>query len=85
MKKIKWIFAMLAALGVLAGCNVIMPNLSPTSVRKKYLLYDNKAGVGDDAKSGLRRLREQMDTIGYEVEVGRGDYKKRSATGKGEN
>ena len=73
------------ALGVLAGCNVIMPNLSPTSVRKKYLLYDNKAGVGDDAKSGLRRLREQMDAIGYEVEVGRGDYKKRSATGKGEN
>ena len=61
-------------LGVLAGCNVIMPNLSPLSVRKKYMIYDNKAGTGDDPASGLRKLREQMDSIGYEVVVSRGDY-----------
>lgn len=61
-------------LGVLAGCNVIMPNLSPLSVRKKYLLYDNKAGTGDDAAAGIRKLKEQMQAIGYDVCVGRGDY-----------
>ncbi len=61
-------------LGVLAGCNVIMPNLSPLSVRKKYMIYDNKAGTGDDPASGLKKLRQQMDTIGYDVVCSRGDY-----------
>ncbi len=61
-------------LGVLAGCNVVMPNLSPLSVRRKYMIYDNKAGTGDDPASGLMKLREQMDSIGYEVIVSRGDY-----------
>ena len=61
--------------GVLAGCNVIMPNLSPLSVRKKYMLYDNKVGTGDSAADGIEKLRAQMNEIGYEVCVGRGDYK----------
>jgi len=61
-------------LGVLAGCNVIMPNLSPLSVRKKYMLYDHKVGTEDDARAGIRKLTEQMKDIGYEIEVGRGDY-----------
>ena len=60
--------------GVLSGCNVVMPNLSPMAVRQKYLLYDNKAGVGDDGESSLHKLRAQMQQIGYEVAVGRGDY-----------
>ena len=29
-------------LGIRAGANVVMPNLSPTEVRKNYLLYDNR-------------------------------------------
>ena len=62
--------------GVLAGCNVIMPNLSPASVRKKYMLYDNKAGTDLTAAEGVALLRRQMDTIGYQVVVGRGDYQK---------
>lgn len=61
-------------LGVLAGCNVVMPNLSPLSVRKKYLLYDGKTGVDSDAAEGLRILGKQMEEIGYEVFVGRGDF-----------
>lgn len=61
-------------LGVLAGCNVVMPNLSPLSVRKKYMLYDNKAGTDDDAASGIRKLTDQMEEIGYSVVCGRGDY-----------
>lgn len=62
-------------LGVLAGCNVVMPNLSPENVRKKYMLYDNKIGTECDAESGVRLLREQMNEIGYEVICSRGDYK----------
>ena len=62
--------------GVLAGCNVVMPNLSPLSVRRKYMLYDNKAGIDMDAAAGIAALRQQMEEIGYEVVAGRGDFKK---------
>ena len=61
--------------GVLAGCNVIMPNLSPLSVRKKYILYDEKAGTNISASEGIALLRQQMEEIGYEVVIGRGDVK----------
>lgn len=60
--------------GVLAGCNIIMPNLSPLAVRKKYMLYDNKAGMDLTAEQGVALLRRQMEEIGYEVVVGRGDF-----------
>lgn len=60
--------------GVLAGCNVVMPNLSPLSVRKKYMLYDNKIGTETDAETGLSQLKKQMETIGREVVTGRGDH-----------
>ena len=66
-------------LGVLAGCNVIMPNLSPAAVRKKYMLYDNKAGTDLTAAEGIALLRQQMEEIGYEVVVGRGDFGKENA------
>ena len=65
--------------GVLAGCNVIMPNLSPMEVRKKYMLYDNKAGTNLTAAEGIALLRQQMEEIGYEVVVGRGDFGKENA------
>ena len=60
--------------GVLSGCNVVMPNLSPMAVRKKYLLYDHKAGTEDSGESSLQKLRAQMQEIGYAVAVGRGDF-----------
>ena len=63
-------------LGVLAGCNVVMPNLSPAEVRKKYMLYDNKAGTDLTAAEGIASLRRQMEEIGYTVIVGRGDFGK---------
>ncbi len=63
-------------LGVLAGCNVIMPNLSPAAVREKYMLYNNKAGTDMTAAQGIADLRRQMAEIGYEVEISRGDYGK---------
>ena len=61
--------------GVLAGCNVIMPNLSPLAVRKKYMLYDKKAGTDISAAEGIKLLCTQMEEIGYEVVIGRGDVK----------
>ena len=61
--------------GVLAGANVIMPNLSPTEVRKNYLLYDNKICVNDASSQCKNCINARMVKIGYEVEVARGDYK----------
>jgi len=60
--------------GILAGANVIMPNLSPVNVRKKYMLYDNKIATGDEAAESVASLRQSMENIGYEVVTDRGDY-----------
>ncbi|MCC2254296.1 [FeFe] hydrogenase H-cluster radical SAM maturase HydE [Ruminococcus sp. CLA-AA-H200] len=59
--------------GILAGANVVMPNLSPAQVREKYLLYDNKLCTGDEAAESLRSLDERMKAIGYHITVSRGD------------
>ena len=61
-------------LGILAGANVCMPNLSPRSVRKKYALYDNKICTGDEAAECIQCLKNRMDRIGYRVVVDRGDH-----------
>ncbi len=61
--------------GILAGANVVMPNLSPVSVRKKYLLYDNKICTGDEAAECKNCLQMRMRSIGYDVVVSRGDSK----------
>lgn len=61
--------------GILAGANVVMPNLSPQSHRQKYSLYDNKVSMGAEAAEGLRILEEQLNGIGYKISKERGDYK----------
>lgn len=63
-------------LGMQAGANVVMPNLSPTEVRKKYLLYDNKAFTGCEAAESLGLLEKSMESIGYQVVVHRGDSRR---------
>ncbi len=65
--------------GILSGANVVMPNLSPENVRGKYLLYDNKICTGKEAAQGLEELKASMASIGYQVVVDRGDYKKNTA------
>ncbi len=60
-------------LGILAGANVVMPNLSPVGVRKKYLLYDNKICTGEEAAECRSCLHNRMQKIGYEILVDRGD------------
>ncbi len=61
--------------GILAGANVVMPNLSPPSVRKKYMLYDNKVSDGAESAQCVDELRARMAAIGYDVVVDRGDRK----------
>ena len=59
--------------GILAGANVVMPNLSPLSVRKKYELYNNKISTGQESAQGLEELKKRMKEISYEVVCERGD------------
>lgn len=61
--------------GILAGANVIMPNLSPTNVRAKYMLYDNKNCTGDEASKCLMSMQHHIESIDYSFTISRGDYK----------
>lgn len=61
--------------GILAGANVVMPNLSPVNVRKKYTLYDNKICTGEEAAECRMCLQNRMNAIGYRLTVDRGDYR----------
>lgn len=61
--------------GILAGGNVVMPNLSPRAVRDKYLLYDNKICTGDEAAECRHCIEGRMNRVGYKVVVARGDSK----------
>ena len=60
--------------GILSGGNVVMPNLSPLSVRKKYMLYDGKISTDEEAAENLMRLKEKIRAIGFEVVTDRGDF-----------
>ena len=63
-------------MGILSGANVVMPNLTPPSERKKYAIYENKASSGSEAVEGLRALEQELNEIGYHIDYSRGDYKK---------
>lgn len=60
-------------LGLLAGANVVMPNLSPSDVRKDYSLYDNKLHTGVESAQGVEELKIKVKKIGYRVVTDRGD------------
>ena len=62
-------------LGILAGANVVMPNLSPIEARERYKLYDNKVCTDDVVSQGDMNLQLRMKQIGYELVCDRGDYK----------
>jgi biotin synthase len=61
--------------GLLAGANVVMPNLSPTGVRDKYMLYDNKICTGDEAAECVNCLGRRVSSTGCELVCDRGDFK----------
>jgi biotin synthase len=68
--------------GILAGANVVMPNLSPLEVRDKYLLYDNKICTGDEAAECRNCLEGRINGIGYRIVVDRGDSKQPKTAAK---
>ncbi len=61
-------------MGILAGANVIMPNISPMAVRDKYTLYDGKIYTKTEASDSIRELDIRMKEIGYYIKHVRGDY-----------
>lgn len=69
-------------LGILAGANVCMPNLSPVAVREKYALYDDKICTGDEAAECVRCLQNRIEGIGYQVAPGRGDHASRKGSNR---
>ena len=60
--------------GILAGANVVMPNVSPEAARERYALYEGKAREGAEAAEGLALLEERLARIGYALSYARGDY-----------
>lgn len=63
-------------LGIEAGANVVMPNLSPVGVRDKYSLYDGKVCTGDEAAECRHCLERRVESVGYHIAISRGDHKK---------
>lgn len=59
--------------GLLAGANVVMPNLSPEKNRKDYSLYDNKICTGEEAAQSIAALRKKVESVGCQVVTDRGD------------
>lgn len=57
-----------------AGANVVMPNLSPTDVRSKYLLYDNKICTGDEAAECRNCIERRINSAGFVLSKSRGDH-----------
>lgn len=60
-------------LGLKAGANVVMPNLSPVRVRKLYDLYENKICTGDEAAECRVCLEKRVQNAGYKIVTHRGD------------
>lgn len=61
--------------GLLAGANVVMPNLSPSALRKRYSLYDNKKAFGAESAEGLATLASQLEKVNLFITTEKGDYK----------
>jgi biotin synthase len=56
--------------GLLAGANIIMPNLTPTDYRSGYLLYENKPGLDADAQETTRHLMQSVTEAGCKLGLG---------------
>ena len=61
--------------GILAGANVVMPNITPQRLRKLYSIYDGKINTGADTAEGMELLNKRIEKIGYKLLKDRGDYK----------
>ncbi len=62
--------------GILAGANVVMPNLSPEYAKSKYQLYDNKLSSGAEAAENKKILEKSLESIGYKAVTDIGNHKR---------
>lgn len=62
--------------GLQSGGNVVMPNLSPTGVREKYAIYDNKICTGEESAQCRRCLEMRIESAGYRAVTDRGDVRR---------
>lgn len=60
---------------ILAGANVVMPNVSPVEQRKKYSIYDNKKSTGAESAQQMQQLENRLNAIGYHIDYSRGDFR----------
>ncbi len=60
---------------MLAGANVVMPNISPREYRGQYTLYDNKDGIGDDVAKRIEEFKVSLEAAGFHLVFDRGDFK----------
>ena len=63
-------------MGLRAGANVVMPNLSPQKCRKLYDLYDNKISTGEEAAQSRALLEKRVEAAGYRVVTAIGNVKR---------
>lgn len=61
-------------LGIEAGANVVMSNITPAHLREAYAIYDGKLSSGAEAAEGLQLLRNELSQFGYAIDMSRGDY-----------
>src|SRR5699024_11930713 len=60
-------------LGLQAGANVVMPNLSPIDVREDYSLYNGKLCTGYEGAEYRNLLENRIYKAGYRLDMSRGD------------
>ena len=60
---------------IMAGANVVMPNVSPVEQRKKYSIYDNKKSTGAESAQQMQQLENRLNAIGYHIDYSRGDFR----------
>ncbi len=63
-------------LGLKAGANVIMPNITPPNVKELYTLYDNKISISKEQSQIDKILKKQVESVGYKIVVDKGDVRK---------
>ncbi|MBO4897574.1 MAG: [FeFe] hydrogenase H-cluster radical SAM maturase HydE [Clostridia bacterium] len=63
-------------MGLCAGANVVMPNLSPKDYRKLYDIYENKICTGEEAAQCIQCLKGRVSSVGYNIVTDIGNVKK---------
>ena len=60
--------------GILAGANVVMPNVTPRTYAANYTIYNNKKYHDSESAVQLEQLEERLNAIDRHIDYGRGDY-----------